>query len=204
VGAADPVPIVPGTSLAGVLRARALRIGNTIHPRQGQALVDAIFGPRIRDQADEPRGSRLLVEESTVRGASDWVQQRVKIDRFTGGAYPQALFAEQPVWETPQTELGIRLRLRAPKDHEIGLLLLVLKDLWTGDLPLGGERSVGRGRLQGKAASLWLQRGPADGWCVSLSQDPEGELVLVGQADGETLERYVDELHHWTPEKDDE
>ena len=31
-------------------------------------------------------------------------------------------------------------------EAQAGLLLLVLKDLWSGDLPLGGESSVGRGR----------------------------------------------------------
>ena len=34
------------------------------------------------------------------------------------------------------------------------MLLLLLKDLWTGDLPLGGESSIGRGRLRGLEAKL--------------------------------------------------
>jgi hypothetical protein len=40
----------------------------------------------------------------------------------------------------------------------VGLVLLLLKDLWTGDLPLGGEISVGRGRLKGKQATLTWKR----------------------------------------------
>ena len=46
------------------------------------------------------------------------------------------------------------LHLRQPEDAEIGLLLLLLKDLWTGDLTVGSESSVGRGRLQGISATL--------------------------------------------------
>ena len=34
------------------------------------------------------------------------------------------------------------------------MLLLVLKDLWTGFVPVGGEASVGRGRLKGRSAVL--------------------------------------------------
>jgi len=48
----------------------------------------------------------------------------------------------------------LELELRNPKDYEIGLLLLLLKDLWTGDLPIGGESSIGRGRLQGLSAEI--------------------------------------------------
>jgi len=34
------------------------------------------------------------------------------------------------------------------------LLCFILKDLWNGDLPLGGEKSIGRGVLQGLSAKL--------------------------------------------------
>jgi len=40
--------------------------------------------------------------------------------------------------------------LKNPIDAEVGLLLLILKDLWTEDLPIGGEKNVGRGLLKGK------------------------------------------------------
>jgi hypothetical protein len=32
--------------------------------------------------------------------------------------------------------------------------LLLLRDLWTEDLPIGGTSSVGRGRLKGRVATL--------------------------------------------------
>jgi hypothetical protein len=43
----------------------------------------------------------------------------------------------------------LRFELRNPRDGEVGLLLLVLKDLLTGQLPVGGTSSVGRGVLMG-------------------------------------------------------
>lgn len=163
------VPILSGTSLAGAIRARALRIANTIWPSdsvQAHYLVDETFGRRIKQSTDEPTGSRLIVHEAVLQGTRALVQNRVKIDRFTGGSYPQALFSQEPAIGGEGASVRIVLELRqrvsdptALQRAQIGLLLLVLKDLWTGDLALGGESSVGRGRLQGRKATLTYRKG---------------------------------------------
>jgi len=155
-GKAKPAPILSGTSLAGVIRGRAWRIAKTIVPAKATGLVDVMFGKRITGNTDKPSGSRVSVTETEIEKflEPELVQSRVKLDRFTGGAYPQALFSEQPVFGTPDTQIKIALELKNPKLAEVGLLLLVLKDLWTGDLPLGGESSVGRGRMSGICATL--------------------------------------------------
>jgi len=76
----------------------------------------------------------------------------------------------------------------------VGLLLLLLKDLWTGDLPLGGESSVGRGRLKGKTASLvYSGRGK---WVIepkprNLDDPFEGEQLHIPEGAG-VLETYVE------------
>ena len=155
-------PILSGTSLAGAIRGRALRIANTLilDETKAQKLVAGLFGPDEikekgkRKKGEEPWASRAVVRESTVKGRNDLVQTRIKIDRFTGGTYPGALFEQQPVFGGPNNEVCIEIELRNPKPAHIGLLLHVLKDLWTGDLPLGGEASVGRGRLKGVEAML--------------------------------------------------
>lgn len=165
----QPQPIISGTSLAGVVRGRALRIAKTIlSETSAQELVNSMFGPSMNEQdaqgerptstakRPQPEASRVVVEESIIRKGRDLVQSRVKIDRFTGGAFPTALFSEQPLFGNDQAEATLTFTLRNPKDAEIGLLLLVLKDLWTGDLPLGGESGVGRGRLEGRHAALTL------------------------------------------------
>jgi CRISPR/Cas system CMR subunit Cmr4 (Cas7 group RAMP superfamily) len=149
----DDVPVISGTSLAGVLRHRAERIINTLEKPNN--IIDEMFGPDFsEDRSKKPKASRLIVHEAEIEKSHDMVQNRIAIDRFTGGAYHGALFDEQPVWGNDDTRLKIELELRDPKDYDIGLLLLLLKDLWTGDLPIGGESSIGRGRLQGKEATL--------------------------------------------------
>ncbi len=151
-------PIVSGTSLGGALRARALKIARTLTTQaRARALIDQMFGVDM-DGTAEPSASRVSVRETVIKQAwTDLVQHRVSIDRFTGGARETALFNEQPAFGEPDTTLNVDLRLVNPQDYEIGLLLLVLKDLWTGDVPLGGESSVGRGRLQGREAHLTHQ-----------------------------------------------
>ena len=120
------------------------------------------------------------------------MQHRVSIDRFTGGALPTALFNQQPAIGLLETVVTLGLRLRAPEPHEIGLLLLLLKDLWTGDLPLGGESSVGRGRLRGRR--LMLRHHTATNsqeWEITPTQ--AGGLAITNQGHV-ALENYVGEL----------
>lgn len=186
-------PVLSGTSLAGALRARALRIAQTVHGPAGAALVEGLFGqplddeaqPRRPSRAKEKSASRAVVHESVVAGGVERVQSRVKLDRFTGGSYPGALFDQQPVFGAERTVVPVRLEVRQPSDPEIGLLLGVLKDLWTGDLPLGGEASVGRGRLAGLSARLSLA---PQTW--RFSAGPHGGLQ-VEEGDLSQLEDFV-------------
>lgn len=151
------VSVLSGTSLAGALRARALRIVNTLG-KNGKQITDNLFGYRREKEEGQEKltASKLWTEETVIENGLDLVHARVKIDRFTGGSYAGALFSEQPVFGklNAETTVKISVRLENPSDGEVGLLLLLLKDLWTGDLSLGGESGVGRGRLKGKQASL--------------------------------------------------
>jgi len=201
-GEEKTVPILSGTSLAGVIRGQALRIARTVAGANGdeaELFIRSLFGGMerptrgmTREQRAKmkkgTRASRVTVDESEIAGPSrDIVQTRVKIDRFTGGAYESALFAEQPIFGGRFT-LG--LSLRAPTDAEVGLLLLVLKDLWTGFLPVGGGSSVGRGRLKGKEATI---RYGDDTWRLASAGD-SAEAITVSPEKGAataTLNGYV-------------
>jgi CRISPR/Cas system CSM-associated protein Csm3 (group 7 of RAMP superfamily) len=192
-------PVLPGTSLAGALRHRALRIAQTLAEGNGKArqLVEEMFGPERKDQDDETtlKASRVIVEETPISGGNLLVQNRIRIDRFTGGAYEGALFNEAPIFGGSDSYVRIELALRNPKEHEIGLLLLLLKDLWTGDLPIGGESSVGRGRLEGRKARLEL-RTVDDSKSWEIKQDEE-KLTVSGTGVQKQLEGYVEALARW-------
>lgn len=186
----ERVPVLPGTSLAGVLRHRALRIANTLSKNgTGSALVNQIFG-----SSEKPlTASRVSVNETVIEGTRPMVQNRVKIDRFTGGAFPTGLFGEQALWGGSDSRVTVELRLRNPQDYEVGLLMLLLKDLWTSDLPVGGERSIGRGRLLGQQADLCWQEGDKhETWVIVPKEDG---LDITGKPD--RLEDCVKELAKW-------
>jgi len=188
-------PILSGTSLAGVIRSRAYKIVNTL---KGEDFADEItnnmFGKRIFSAKDIPSGSRVIIKEAEIKnGITNLIQNRIKIDRFTGGAYPGALFSEQPLFgkSEQKTQVTIDIKLLKTKNAnkfkaEVGLLLMVLKDLWTGDLPVGGGSSVGRGRLKGVKATL------KHGDKIWQIKEENGKLVFSGDNKPEELEnQYV-------------
>ncbi len=204
-------PTIPGTSWAGVIRHRVLRIANTLANETGQRhkvkdVIESLFG-RVssKEEAEELRlrytqesskaskASRATFDETFVEDAQQLYQTRVRIDRFTGGAYESALFEEAPIYGTDKTRIGFQLYVREPQNHEIGLLLLVLKDLWTGDLPIGGEASVGRGRLTGIHAAIHLPTTDTDLKQIELYR----EQPNLGLSDAQRTylqQQYVDDL----------
>lgn len=257
----ERVPVLSGTSLAGALRGRVLRIANTVlGSTHGREFAATLFGRKFDQDSDklppdderrQPTGSRVLVSEHEILGGvTDRVQNRVRIDHFTGGAFPGGLFSQQPVWsiESSRANVTINVRLRRPGApmplegqwsanllaqirnaalnwlsagqlsikpnsqaldqpanellveiaHELlfqaqmGVLLLALKDLWTGDLPLGGESGIGRGRLAGQEATITFG---AQVWKISADSD---RLVINGPS--KQLEAWVQVFHAITNE----
>jgi CRISPR/Cas system CSM-associated protein Csm3 (group 7 of RAMP superfamily) len=184
-------PILPGTSLAGVLRARARRILRVVRQQHGDAEVwlERLFGTEPGDRDKALSASRLRVSESVIRNAKPLRQTRVQIDRFTQGTAPTALFEEEPVFGG-EVEVRIELRLpeasESPELAEVGLLLLLLKDLLTGDLVIGGTGSIGRGAVYGTAT-------------ITLADGREFELAPGRTADATTeqaLTEAIRALHH--------
>lgn len=237
-------PILPGTSVAGVLRHRAERILRTLlaHDATVRASVDHVvstwigrlFGYteiRTRRSAQElaeglppqaavtvaslsqrqdgkewvkQRASRLRVEEQRLQYTTPLVQTRIRIDRFTGGTMPGALFDEAPLWGSPtESAWQLRCHLSDPLNAEIGLCLLLLKDLWLGDLPLGGGAAIGRGVLHGRTARLTIsgeEGEPEQGWEFAHRVPAGGEMEAPAQlkfTEGrpQDLQHYVDILN---------
>lgn len=161
--------ILPGTSVAGALRTRAMRIARIARNGKEDAhrWVDEIFGPRLEGipaaNTTRARASRLRLTESVVETSARRRPSRIRIDRFTQGVARGALFEEEI---DHGGRVHLRLELREPRPGEPGLLLLVLKDLMTGDLAVGGTAAVGRGIFSG-TATLRLD----DGTEVRLEPD---------------------------------
>ena len=154
--------VLSGSSIKGAIRARAERILNTLGIKT--LTIADIFGyvpdkDDARDKSKRAKKGNILVSETILPRFISEMQSRIKIDRLTGGTIDTALFDTMPVFsDLNEKELIITVHLNDLKSNKMkasaGLLLLVLKDLWTGDLAIGGEKNVGRGTLQGISATI--------------------------------------------------
>ena len=153
------VPVLSGKSIKGALRSRAGKIVNTIGGTP-EKIVDPLFGfvykkGKVDEKKNNAQKSRLLIEEVVMKNAGKPIMQdRVKIDRFRGGASDGAKFDSEPLWRNANETFQIKLSIKNYKKEEAGLMLHLLKDLWTSDLAIGGEKNVGRGVLEGVKADI--------------------------------------------------
>jgi len=147
-------PVIPGSSLKGAIRARAERILKTLG--KDEKISRKLFGyvdDKLRSK-DAMKG-KLRVEEVILPKFAAEINTRIKIDRFTGGTIEAALFDTVPLYTNFNDKVkNVRITVRDCKDYEAGLILLVLKDLWSGDLAVGGEKNTGRGVFEGYHASI--------------------------------------------------
>lgn len=160
--------ILSGSSIKGALRGRAERILNTIHEDEGvtATILEALFGDVEKEENNRQKvkkngytvPSRVFVDEVPIdeKDVKEEIQTRIQIDRFTGGTVDGALMEEVPLFPVNENEQikNFRLRVNDAQAPDKGLMLLLLKDLWTADLPIGGEKSIGRGVLEGVTATI--------------------------------------------------
>ena len=184
-------PILPGTSLKGAIRARAERILNTLCENEEKAkkALNNLMGYVSEENERDKKKSRVYVDEQEISKEMvlEMIHGRIKIDRFTGGALGTALFNYRPLWpKDGKSRITLTLRVKDCATWEAGLMMLVIKDLWTGDLPLGGEKSVGRGILKGVSAEL---RYGDNEYKIEQNQDT---LIIDGIK--EELEKWVHDL----------
>ncbi len=180
---------------------------------------DKINGSIYKETKIKSLKGKLQVSENTFKEKTytEELQHRIKIDRFTGGTIDGALFDSMPLFNTAKEESSItfdmsidwkeklkytlfdenknkidrELNLLKYNEAAAGLLLLVLKDLWTGDLPIGGEKNVGRGRLRGVAATITWD----DKKVVLKSKDNIDYSPDVTEGSWDDLEEFVTALN---------
>jgi CRISPR/Cas system CSM-associated protein Csm3 (group 7 of RAMP superfamily) len=166
-------PVLPGTSIKGAIRARAERIVKTLG--KPESVISDLFG-EVDEKKKLAKKGRITVEETVIDGYPEEVQTRIKIDRFTGGTIESALLETKPLFSKKDGKvINLKITIRDYKDHEAGLMLLVLKDLWTGDLPIGGEKAVGRGVLEGRKAVIKYDENKKEIEFERISDLKEGE-----------------------------
>jgi len=182
--------VITGASLRGALRSRAERILKTIG--KPETIVHNLFGMVDEANPGNPaKKGRILVEEALLAGCEPELQNRVKIDRFTGGVMSGALFDSMPLFRKENDTATVCITVKDYRDHEheAGLLLLLLKDLWTGDLAVGGEKNIGRGVFDGVGAKISWR-----GKTVSIDHEMKGLTDDIRKS----LQAFVDSLNTYS------
>lgn len=150
--------VIPGTSIKGVIRHQAHHILAHFE-YEDDTFENELFG--FANQS-EKRGqkSRIYIDEVYIdksnQGMQEYLQTRNRIDRFTGGTVDGALFSEKPIYQ-PLEEVApvvINMKIKRCKPKEAGLVLLIIKALWLGNLTVGSGGSIGRGVLVGKKCCI--------------------------------------------------
>ena len=218
----DGRPVVPGTSFAGAFRHRAALIADALNweredPDKDEDAVCEMFGAvhkqnekREKTQQKGLWASRVQIEERLVKRVDLQWQDRVAIDRFTGGSLQSALFNEKPAYPLSLKELKekgkkqgrpnirLRLTLEEPEKAEIGLLLLTLRDFWYGHAALGGETSNGRGTLQGIKAKLIYKDNPDPTHTKEWKLKHIDKCMAIEEGDKDLLQSYVKSAQNYT------
>lgn len=153
--------VIPATSIKGVLKSRAYRILMNLNhhdEQKAEDFLDNLMGRETDNKEDKGQKSRLYIDEVYIKPniLHSKKQSRNRIDRFTGGTIDSALFTDKPIWQTDKSKatIAINLQVQNCDEKEAGLMLLVMKDLWLGDLAIGGNKAIGKGVLKGKKCTI--------------------------------------------------
>lgn len=158
--------ILKGESFKNALSHRAYRILNTVcngNHHWANDLMLYLFGEDVTE-AKAHQLARLCVNESVFCEVRSEKQTRIKINRFTGGTVNGALAIAMPIHGTNTSEepnLTVDFEFKGRSNEQqysnaITLLLHLIKDLFTGDLPIGGEKATGKGVFKGCLASIQI------------------------------------------------
>lgn len=145
--------VIPGTSLKGIFRHRAEYICDKLG-------IDKEFLNDLMGNSNDDKKikSRFIVAESYIEPTAfnEFNHTRTKIDRFTGGILQGTLFTTKPAYQKKNSApvLKIHFEIHDAKDFEAGLAIFLLRDLWLGYVAIGGEKSIGRGTLEGISAQI--------------------------------------------------
>ena len=163
--------VIPGTSLKGVFRHSAKHILQQCMTDEDKviSMLNDLMGYSNGKVGEEAKGqkSRLSIQEVHIAKSAVRAQKhtRNRIDRFTGETIQGALFTEEPIWKLKNQQDPIHIHLNVSRCTlaDAGLLLIVMKGLWLGDIAIGGGKASGRGILCGRKAKMQYK-----GWRIEI------------------------------------
>lgn len=83
--------------------------------------------------------------------------------------------------------MHVHFEILNAKDFEAGLAIFLLRDLWLGNVAVGGEKGIGRGTVQGISAEINFK-----GETYKL-----GEGGKVTQGNKDALSKFAASVKNW-------
>lgn len=144
--------VIPATSWVGAINTSIHNIGKILNKVDKiNDIKDNLFG-YIKKEEKIAQISRIIIEESIILDAALIKYTRNAIDRFTGGTVHSALFTEKALYGGT---VLLEFHVIDPKEYEIELLHLALRDFCNGIQSIGGETNIGRGILELEKEEGW-------------------------------------------------
>lgn len=162
------ISVIPGTSWCGAIRNGAERILKELGLRNIQEKLEYLFG-NINEGSAEAKESKLIVSESCLQDGRQKIITRNKIDRFTNASVQGALYTEQ-MYVGGNLYLNLKVQDLDGYQWVVGLLLLIVKDIQNGYIPVGGETAIGHGIMEKGEKEIYISKGKSDDYMRSLEQ----------------------------------
>lgn len=146
----DEFYVIPASTIKGVVRSYIYKIYETLN-KEDLADIDQIFGNRDNENKDKIQGKVIFhdVKVSMIKDKNIQTYNRIKIDRFTGGAAEGGIFSENLVIANKNNPVEIKITLKEDSDKALALILLTLRDIGLGYVSLGSGDGVGYGIFKG-------------------------------------------------------
>lgn len=163
---------IPGTSLAGALRAWMTAAGD-------QTTVNSLWGT-LQDDGQPNHASFILVEDAPITGVDAEVRDGVGIDRVLGAAAERMKYDQAILPKETQIPLEMTVELQgSDTDVYEALLKDLLEALQNKHLRLGASKTRGIGRVELRHLSICQQTlNTADGMLDALRQ--QGKGIAIG------------------------
>ena len=140
------VPVIPGTSWNGAIRAGVKDILNELGIKEADKKIKNWFGDI------EAHQSNIVIKEGTLKGSTMIPISRNRVNRFDASTVEGALYSEISCF-SGEIELEILIRNLVEEDGFddngsmalMGAIILVAEEIKQGYIAIGGQTAVGRG-----------------------------------------------------------
>lgn len=144
------VPVIPASSIRGVIRQRMTAIAQFL--QMEDSFVDDLFGTH-KNKEDLPQSGQLFFQDCYLTEGKTERIKRIRINKFTGGVIPHALFTDEPFGSPVTTVIKLDSSF-SQQEKACGLILFALRDVALGLVTLGSGSSIGRGVVEVNEISI--------------------------------------------------